>query len=143
MEVGVAVVVGVHNAVAVVAIVEHNVVAAVAVVAVGVESQGIVEVGIVAVVEGFAFFDTSEKQFNNIFKKAVDTYFQYLQSLLLLPFVLVRLDTDVAALGAVPEKHNAGVVVAVVVQNAVVVVAATVVVGNNVEGLITATRIIQ
>ena len=142
VEVGVAVVVGVHNAVAVVAIVEHNVVAAVAVVAVGVESQGIVEVGIVAVVEGFAFFDTSEKQFNNIFKKAVDTYFQYLQSLLL-PFVLVRVDTDVAALGAVPEKHNAGVVVAVVVQNAVVVVAATVVVGNNVEGLITATRIIQ
>ena len=62
---------------------------------------------------------------------------------LLLPFVLVGVDTDVAALGAVPEKHNAGVVVAVVVQNAVVVVAATVVVGNNVVGLITAMKIAQ
>ena len=56
---------GVHNAVAVVAVVEHNAVAAVVVgvvaVAVGVESQGIVEAGVAAVVEGFAFLDTPEK----------------------------------------------------------------------------------
>ena len=60
---------------------------------------------------------------------------------LLLPFVLVGVDTDVAALGAVPEKHNAGVVVAVVEHNAAVVVVVTAVdVGNNVEGLITAMK---
>ena len=54
---------GVHNAVAVVAVVEHNAVAAVVVgvVAVGVESQGIVGVGVAVVVEGFAFLDTPEK----------------------------------------------------------------------------------
>ena len=53
---------GVHNAVAVVAVVEHNAVAAVVVgvVAVGVESQGIVGVGVAVVVEGFAFLDTPE-----------------------------------------------------------------------------------
>ena len=63
----VAVVVGVHNAVAVVAVVVHNAVAAVAVVvagvvAVGAESQGIVEVGVAAAVAGFAFLDTPEKK---------------------------------------------------------------------------------
>ena len=68
---------GVHNAVAVVAVVVHN--AVVTVVAVGVESQGIVEVGVAAAVGAFAFLDT--------------------------PFVLVGVDTGVAALGAVLEKH--------------------------------------
>ena len=73
----VVVVVGGHNAVAVVAVVEHNVVAAV--VAVGAELQGIVEVGVAAAVGAFEFLDT--------------------------PFVLVGVDTGVAALGAAPEKH--------------------------------------
>ena len=95
---------GVHNAVAVVAVVEHNAVVAVVadVVAVGVESQGIVGVVVAAVVEGFAFLDTPEKF------RFFERFSFWILSIIhspLLPFALVEVDTGVAALGAVLEKH--------------------------------------
>ena len=65
-------------------------------------------VGVAAVVEGFAFLDTPENSEFFFIKKVLNIFFWILSilHLLLLPFVLVGVDTGVAALvGAVLEKH--------------------------------------
>ena len=87
---------GDHNVVAVEAVVAHNAVAAVAVVAgvvaVGAESQGIVEVDVAAAVGGFAFLDTPGKKYDNFRKKILDfEHFIHSYHLFLLRLILMLL----------------------------------------------------